>query len=322
MNQVYRLHGFPGSIVSDRDPVFTSHFWQELFKYAGTGLRMSSANHPQTDGQTERVNQCLETFLHCFTQACPRRWSYWIPLAQFWYNSSHHSAIGMSPFRAMYGHEPRQWGITSTTACSVPALRSWLDERVVVQDLLQQHLHRARQCMKQQADKKRSFRAFEVGNSVYLKLQPYIQTSVASRACHKLAFRFFGPFKIIGRVNEVAYKLQLPPQAQVHPVVSSQLILTYLQCQWQSLNVAGANGAGLWWNKCWSGDPTQQQWLIHGRTKWLCKLDSQPLKLGDKLLLKKGGMSAHLTWRPRHAATPTARPRHQDCRGLARATLE
>ena len=76
MSSIYRIHGFPKSIVSDRDPVFTSHFWRELFKYAGTDLRMSSANHPQTDGQIERVNQRVKTYLRCFVQACPSRWSH------------------------------------------------------------------------------------------------------------------------------------------------------------------------------------------------------------------------------------------------------
>lgn len=88
----------------------------------------------------------------------------------------------------------------------------------MVHDLLQQHLNRARQYMKTQADKKRSFRQFEVGDKVFLKLQPYVQTSVAPRANHKLSFKFYGPYPIIERVNEVAYKLQLPPQATVHPV--------------------------------------------------------------------------------------------------------
>lgn len=92
----------------------------------------------------------------------------------------------MSPFKAMFGHEPRHWGITNTAECAVPALQTWLDERAVIQDLLQQHLHRAQQHMKAQADKRKSHRAFEVGDSVYLKLQPYIQTSVARRANHKL----------------------------------------------------------------------------------------------------------------------------------------
>ncbi|VAI73812.1 unnamed protein product [Triticum turgidum subsp. durum] len=72
--------------------------------------------------------------------------------------------------------------------------------------------------MKQQADKKRSVRTFSVGDHVYLKLQPYVQTSVVARACHKLAFQFFEPYKIINCINPVAYKLQLPERSQVHPV--------------------------------------------------------------------------------------------------------
>jgi hypothetical protein len=85
---VYRLHGMPTSIISDRDRVFTSQFWQELFRLTGVTLKMSSAYHPQTDGQTERVNQCLETFLRCFVSATPSKWAGWIYLAEFWYNTS------------------------------------------------------------------------------------------------------------------------------------------------------------------------------------------------------------------------------------------
>ena len=110
----------------------------------------------------------------------------------------------------MFGHEPRHWGITPTCECTVPALHSWLDERTVIQDLLQQHLNRAQQYMKAQADRHRSPRTFSVGDSVYLKLQPYIQTLVARRANHKLAIKYYGPYQIIAKINEVAYKLYLP----------------------------------------------------------------------------------------------------------------
>lgn len=74
MDHVYRLHGLPKSIISDRDRIFTSGLWQLLFHMAGIQLRMSSSYHPQTDGQAERVNQCLETYLRCFVNACPSRW--------------------------------------------------------------------------------------------------------------------------------------------------------------------------------------------------------------------------------------------------------
>ena len=103
MAQVYKLHGLPSAIVTDRDRVFTSQFWKELFSSADVQLQMSSAYHPQSDGQTERLNQTMDTFLWCFVNACPTKWFQWLPLAEFWYNTCEHSAIGRSPFEALYG---------------------------------------------------------------------------------------------------------------------------------------------------------------------------------------------------------------------------
>lgn len=83
-DHIYRLHGLPESIVSGRDKVFTSSFWQELFKLTRVSLCLSSSYHPQSDGQTERVNQCLETFLRCYVHACPTKWLDWLSAAEYW----------------------------------------------------------------------------------------------------------------------------------------------------------------------------------------------------------------------------------------------
>ncbi|CAO2191183.1 unnamed protein product [Urochloa humidicola] len=217
-NEVYRLHGMPTSIISDRDRVFTSKLWRELFRLADVSLNMSSAYHPQSDGQTERVNQCLETFLRCFVHACPSAWSKWISLAEFWYNNSPHSATGQSPFVVLYGYEPRHFGITSEDSIAVPELADWLQQRHVMTELVHQHLLRAKERMKRQADKKRSERVFQVGDQVFLKAQPYVQSSLAPRANQKLSFKFFGPYQVVERIGSVAYKLRLPSSSLVHPV--------------------------------------------------------------------------------------------------------
>lgn len=90
---------------------------------------MSSSYHPQTDGQIEWLNQCLQAFLRCSVHSCPQQWNKWLPLAEFWYNTSFHPALGHTPFEVLYGHLPRHFGITNLNAPSVPELEAWLTER-------------------------------------------------------------------------------------------------------------------------------------------------------------------------------------------------
>jgi hypothetical protein len=218
MDNIFKLHGLPVAIISDRGKVFTTKFWQSLFQIAGTELRMSTAYHPQSDGQTERVNQCMETYLRCFAHACPKSWSQWLSLAEYWYNTSFHSALGRSPFEVLYGCQPRHLGLDISLASPVSELTEWFEDRELMQALVRQHLLRAQARMKRQADKHRVDRQFSVGDLVFLKLQSYVQSSVARRANHKLAFKFFGPYRVEARIGQVAYKLSLPPGASVHPV--------------------------------------------------------------------------------------------------------
>ena len=136
-------------------------------------------------------------------------------LVEFWYKSTYHSTLGKTPFSVVYGQEPRQLGIVPDHATPLPKLNEWLEERQQMQDIFRQYLVRAKQIMKAQADKNRSVREFQVGDQVFLKLQPYIQTSVARRANHKLSFKYFGPYTIIRRMNEVTYELQLPEGSSI-----------------------------------------------------------------------------------------------------------
>jgi hypothetical protein len=144
----------------------------------------------------------------------------WLPLAEYWYNTSLHSALGKSPFEVLYGRTPRQLGFSADNACPITDLQVWLDERNLMQALLKQHLERVCLRMKHQADKKRTERIFAPGDFVFLKLQPYVQSSsVAPRAHHKLLFKYYGPYEILERIGEVAYRLDLPVTSRIHPVI-------------------------------------------------------------------------------------------------------
>lgn len=212
---VIKLHGVPLTIVSDRDPIFTSNLWRELLATSGTKLLYSTAYHPQTDGQTERVNQSLEMYLRSAVHDSPKQWRRWLPAAEFWYNSSHHASPDCSPFKALFGREP-----------NLGAMLQWDDAAISSEDMdwightvrLRAQLQRAQDRIKKKADRNRSERTFAVGEQVLLKLQPYAQSTVANRPCRKLAYKYFGPFPVEEKIGELAYKLTLPSDARIHPV--------------------------------------------------------------------------------------------------------
>jgi hypothetical protein len=121
-DNVVKLHGVPQTIVHDCDKVFTSTFWKELFALVGTKTIFSSSYHPQTDGQTECVNQCLEMYLRYAVHEDPKQWKSWLAQAEFWYNSSHHTSLGCSPFKALYGHEPNLELLPHMATATIPSV--------------------------------------------------------------------------------------------------------------------------------------------------------------------------------------------------------
>uniref|UniRef100_A0A2N9IS51 Reverse transcriptase n=1 Tax=Fagus sylvatica TaxID=28930 RepID=A0A2N9IS51_FAGSY len=217
MQNVFKLHGLPSSIVSDRDTAFTSTFWQELFTRQGTDLAMSTAYHPQTDGQTEVVNRSLEQYLRAFAADKPSQWANWLPLAEYWFNTNYHTSTKTTPFEALYGYPPPRLLEYIPGTTRVEAVDDYLYTRQQALSLLKTNLVAAQERMKLQADKNRTEREFLVGDWVYLRLQPFKQRSMHQKM-GKLAPKFYGPYQILEKVGAVAYKLDLPNDALIHPV--------------------------------------------------------------------------------------------------------
>jgi transposase InsO family protein len=126
---IVRLHGIPQSIVSDRDSVFTSNLWSELMRLSGTKLQMTTAFHPQSDGQSESANKVIIMYLRCLTGDRPRDWLRWLPWAEYIFNTAFQSSLRDTPFRVVYGRDPPSLRSYEQGATRVPAVARTLEER-------------------------------------------------------------------------------------------------------------------------------------------------------------------------------------------------
>nr|CAH67938.1 H0211F06-OSIGBa0153M17.10 [Oryza sativa] len=218
MARVVCLHGVPKKIVSDRGSQFTSKFWQKLPLEMGTRLNFSTAYHPQTDGQTERVNQILEDMLRACVLDFGESWDKNLPYAEFSYNNSYQASLQMAPYEALYGRKcrtPLLWDQTGERQVFGTDILRAAEEKVKI---IQERLRVAQSRQKSYADNRRRDLAFEEGDYVYLRVTP-LRGVHRFQTKGKLAPRFVGPFKIVSRRGKVAYQLELPPSmAGIHDV--------------------------------------------------------------------------------------------------------
>lgn len=217
---VIAQHGLPTKIISDRDKLFTSNFWKCLMETMRIKQNLSTAFHPQTDGQTEIMNQILEQYLRCYVNYQQNDWVEWLPLAQWAYNSANIENIGMSPFRANYGFDPTI-EIHATHIVNAPAATAQAATITEIQKELQQEWIFLQNRMKYYADKKRlPAPILEEGNKVYL-IRKNIKTR---RPSDKLDWKKIGPFFIKRKLSDTNYELSLPEGMRIHPIFHISLL--------------------------------------------------------------------------------------------------
>ncbi|GJV51983.1 putative reverse transcriptase domain-containing protein [Tanacetum coccineum] len=186
LNRIVARHGIPASIICDRDGRFTSNFWRSFQKALGTDISMSTAYHPETDGQSERTIQTLEDMLRACVIDFGKGWVKHLPLAEFSYNNSYHASIKAAPYEALYGRKCRSpvcWAEVGEAQLTGPELIQETTEKIV---LIKQRMQAAQDRQKSYADRKQK--------PIYVE-----------------------PFKVLAKVGKVAYRLELPQElSRVH----------------------------------------------------------------------------------------------------------
>jgi len=218
-DNVWKLHGLPESIISDRGLQFVVGIMQELNRMLGIESKLSTVFHPQTDGQTERVNQELEQYLRMFIDHRQEQWPDWLETVEFTYNNKVHSSTKMSPFKANYGQDPRM-GFEMRRKGKYKGAEKFVVKMKEVQEEAKVALEKVQEEMKKYADRKRAeVDKYKVGDLVMLSTKD-LKYQMVGRRTEKLMERFVGPYKIKKIISSNAVELELPSTIKIHLVVN------------------------------------------------------------------------------------------------------
>ncbi|GJP39060.1 hypothetical protein CLOM_g23451 [Closterium sp. NIES-68] len=222
VRHIISQHGIPTTLISDRDPKFTSKFWKELMSLLGTKLAMSSAYHPQTDGQTERLNQIVEQLLRAACKDDISKWDLHLPVLEFAYNNATHAATGQTPFFLCYGRHPLT-PQKPTASPTVQPAHDFITTMHQLWDRTHKRLLDIQQQQKRQADRHRNDHTITVGDQVLLDTRNLDISHLPS----KLRPRFCGPFLVEAQVTPVTFRLRLPATWKIHNAFHVQLLKPY-----------------------------------------------------------------------------------------------
>jgi hypothetical protein len=229
LREVVRLHGVPESILSDRDPRFTAHFWRAFWTQLGTTLTMSTAYHPQTDGQTERANRTLEEVLRSRINFQQTDWDEHLTAAELAVNNAVQSSTGFSPFYLNFGQNvqlPLDQAIVGLRPSTNPEAAERIRRLKSDLDRARANIEAAQKRQSKYADQNRRDASFAVGDQVLLSTN-HLRMVGADRRTAKFTFKYFGPFKVKRVVNANAYELDLPAQLRIHPVLNVSRLKAY-----------------------------------------------------------------------------------------------
>ena len=220
MRNVFRLHGMPERLVTDRDSKFMSDFWTEVMRMLGTKRRMSTAYHPQTDGQTERYNTTLEDMLRHWVNPQQDNWDTLLECAEFATNNSYCTSTRDTPFRLNYGQDPLT-PLSVELDTRLPVARDFVGAMTESLRVARLAMAAAQSRHKFYYDKGRKHAEFLVGSKVLLRTT---NLSFRGKVARKLMPKWVGPFEVVKRVGELAYQLRLPAALPVHDVFHVELL--------------------------------------------------------------------------------------------------
>ena len=229
INHVWKLHGLPRSIITDRDSKFTCGIWRAFTTQLNIDHNMTAANHPEADGQTERTNRTLVQYLRLYVHENPEQWLDFLPCAEWVYNNTVHSSINCTPASLVYTQAPM----------GDPALDSVVrdQESPSTADRFAAQLLCAKECMRKaqerQArnyDKRRSQVVFEPGDLVWVDRQAFRGQQIGDQT-KKFAARWLGPFAIIQRINGLAYSIDLPDKWRCHNTINIGFLKPFRESQ-------------------------------------------------------------------------------------------
>ena len=216
-HEVVRHHGVPSSIISDRDPRFTSSFWEQLWKQLGTKLAMSTAYHPQTDGQTERANRTIEEMLRAYVNQTQNDWDQHLVAIEFAYNNGKQASTGFSPFYLNYGQHPSlPLAMVNPSTTNVNATAEQMLEQLFADlSVAEKNVAKAQEQQQHHSNQHRRDVEYNEGDKVLLSTA---DLRLKMKVTPKLTARFIGPFTIKRKLSPLNYELELPPSLPIHPV--------------------------------------------------------------------------------------------------------